>query len=128
MTINEILRQRVRKRDGSRCEYCHSPEKISSIRILDHPYPRSLGGLDEFENLALACSRCNQRRYNSVTGRDIETATIAPLFNPREHDWSENFRWSVDGTRMVGTSQVGRATCDRDNHSIVQLGPKGGRF
>ncbi len=114
MTINEILRQRVRKRAGSRCEYCHSPEKISSTRFtLDHLYPRSLGGSDEFENLALACIRCNQRRYNFVTGLDIETAAITPLFNPRQQDWSEHFMWSADGTRMIGTSQIGRATCDR---------------
>jgi hypothetical protein len=48
-----------------------------------------------------------------VTGRDVETATITPLYNPREQDWSQHFIWSANGTRMIGTSQIGRATCDR---------------
>jgi hypothetical protein len=37
--------------------------------------------------LTLACSRCNQRRYNFVTGHDRETATIVSLFNPRQQNW-----------------------------------------
>jgi 5-methylcytosine-specific restriction endonuclease McrA len=129
MTINELLRQRVRKRADGRCEYCHSPEKISSTRFtIDHVQPRSLGGSDEFENLALACSRCNQHRYNFISGRDLETATITPLFNPRVDSWAEHFVWSKDGKRIVGITPVGRATCNRldlnddryqGEHSIV---------
>lgn len=114
MTINDVLRQRVRRRADSLCEYCHSPEKISTTRFtIDHRLPRSLGGGDELENLALACSRCNQRRYNFLTGCDRETAAIVPLFNPREQSWGEHFMWSSDGMRIIGASQVGRATCDR---------------
>jgi 5-methylcytosine-specific restriction endonuclease McrA len=65
--INDLLRQRVRRRADSLCEYCHSPERISSTRFtIEHRLPRSLGGNDDFDNLALACSRWNQRRYNST--------------------------------------------------------------
>jgi 5-methylcytosine-specific restriction endonuclease McrA len=47
------------------CEYCHSPEKITASRFtIDHLQPRFLGGSDTEENLALACNRCNQNRYN----------------------------------------------------------------
>jgi hypothetical protein len=114
MTINDVLRQRVRRRADGLCEYCHSPEKISTTRFtIDHRLPRSLGGGDEFENLALACSRCNQRRYNFLTGCDRETAAIMPLFNPREQNWGDHFMWSSDGASILGISQVGRATCDR---------------
>jgi 5-methylcytosine-specific restriction endonuclease McrA len=80
--INEFTKKLVRNRADSLCEYCHSPEKISTSRFtLDHLQPRSLGGSDTEENLALACNRCNQHRYNFVVGRDIETAAILPLFN-----------------------------------------------
>ncbi len=114
MTINELLKQRVRKRASALCEYCHSPEKISTSRFtIDHVQPRSLGGSDEFQNLALACSRCNQRRYNFITGRDMETASISPLFNPRQDVWAEHFVWSADGMQILGSSAVGRVTCDR---------------
>ncbi|MBW4435195.1 MAG: HNH endonuclease [Pelatocladus maniniholoensis HA4357-MV3] len=40
---------------------------------VDHLIPRSLGGTDEVDNLALACRRCNERRYNFVAGVDPET-------------------------------------------------------
>jgi uncharacterized protein (TIGR02646 family) len=114
MTVNDLQRQRVRQRANSLCEYCHSPEKISATRFtVDHIQPRSLGGSDDLENLAWACSRCNQRRYNFVTGLDLETSAITPLFNPRQQDWAEHFIWSVDGIIVTGTTQIGRATCDR---------------
>ncbi len=69
--------------------------------------------LNTEDNLALACNRCNQHRYNFVVGRDIETATILPLFNPRHQSWPEHFTWSADGTKIIGTTAIGRATCDR---------------
>lgn len=114
MTINELTRQFVRKRAGYLCEYCHSPEKISTSRFtIDHIQPRSLSGSDNPDNLALACSRCNQRRYNFIVGRDVETSAILPLFNPRQQQWSDHFIWNADGKKIVGTTPIGRATCER---------------
>jgi hypothetical protein len=99
-SINEFTKKLVRNRADSLCEYCHSPEKISTSRFtLDHLQPRSLGGSDTEENLALACNRCN--------------AAILPLFNPRTQSWSEHFIWTVDATKIIGTTAIGRATCDR---------------
>ncbi len=67
MTVSELTKQIVRKRASYLCEYCHSPEKISTSRFtIDHIQPRSLSDSDEPDNLALACSRCNQRRYNFI--------------------------------------------------------------
>ncbi|NEP19946.1 MAG: HNH endonuclease [Leptolyngbya sp. SIO4C1] len=61
----------------------------------------------------LACSRCNQRRYNFMNGKDTQTDLIAALFNPRQQVWVEHFAWSADKIRLVGTTPTGRATCDR---------------
>jgi HNH endonuclease len=114
MTINDITRQAVRRQAKFLCEYCHSPEKISTSRFtIDHLQPRSLSGTDDLINLALACSRCNQRRYNFITGRDFETLSISPLFNPRQQMWAEHFIWSADGIKVIGVTPIGRATCDR---------------
>ncbi len=45
MSISSVLKQQVRQRANCLCEYCHSPEKISTSRFtIDHIYPRSLGG------------------------------------------------------------------------------------
>lgn len=77
---------------------------------IDHLQPVSLGGSDELENLALACSRCNQRRSNAVWGIDPDSNIEVPLFNPRQQRWQAHFIWAADTLRMVGQTAVGRAT------------------
>lgn len=114
MVIPKTLYEAIRQRADFRCEYCHYPELLSSAPLsVDHIQPQSLGGSDEFDNLALACRRCNERRYNFTTGIDPETSTEFPLFNPRQQDWAEHFTWSADGARIIGTTPCGRATCHR---------------
>ena len=114
MSINSSVRQQVRQRAESLCEYCHSSEEASTSQFtLDHLQPKSLGGSDELANLSLACHRCNTRRYNFTTGADPKTESITALFNPRIHLWREHFIWSHDRLRIQGLSAVGRATCKR---------------
>ncbi len=73
---------------------------------VDHLIPKSIGGSDELNNLALACRRCNERRYNFVAGYDLETKAIVPLFNPRQQIWSEHFIWSANGRIIVGVTPL----------------------
>jgi hypothetical protein len=114
MVIPKALYETVRQRAQFRCEYCHYPELLSSAPLsIDHIHPQSLGGSDELDNLALACRRCNERRYNFMTGADPETGVESPLFNPRQQKWSEHFIWSVDALRIIGKTSCGRATCSR---------------
>lgn len=114
MTINNQIKQLVRKRANYLCEYCHSPERISANRFtLDHIIPKSVGGSDDSDNLALACRRCNERHYNFITGLDPQTNTFVSLFNPRQQKWNEHFIWNADKTRIIGISPIGRATCNR---------------
>jgi len=75
--------------------------------------PQSLGGTDELENLALACHRCNERRYNFMTGTDPQSQTEVPLFNPRQQEWSTHFIWTALGLKILGVTPIGRATCQR---------------
>ena len=89
-------------------------EILSSAPLsIDHLQPQSLGGDDSIDNLALACRRCNETRYNFTTGIDPETQTEISLFNPRDQEWSEHFIWSVDALRIIGQTDTGRATCNR---------------
>jgi hypothetical protein len=112
--ISEATKQSVRERAEYLCEYCHSLELLSANRFtIDHIVPRSLGGSDDIDNLALACRRCNERRYNFVAGIDPETQEIVPIFNPRQQQWVEHFFWTLDGTVIQGSTPVGRATCIR---------------
>ena len=80
---------------------------------MEHLLPQSLGGTDDVDNLALACSRCNSRRYNFMTGIDPETEREIALFNQRQQNWSDHYVWSVDRLQIVGKTAVGRATCHR---------------
>ena len=114
MALSKQLRDSVRERAKYRCEYCQYPEILSTSPLsIDHIQPRSLGGTDNYQNLALACRRCNERLYNFITGIDRKTGLEAPLFDPRLQIWSEHFIWSADGLRIIGISPTGRATCDR---------------
>ncbi len=114
MSISHTTRQRVRQRANFLCEYCHSSEEASTaLFTLDHLIPQSLGGIDSEDNLALACHRCNGRRYSFTDGIDPETQAIVPLFNPRYDQWSEHFIWSADGQLICGVTSIGRATIER---------------
>ncbi|MCP2730116.1 HNH endonuclease [Symplocastrum sp. BBK-W-15] len=85
----------------------------TSPLTIDHLIPQSLGGSDQLNNLALACHRCNERRYNFTTGIDPETQLETPLFNPRKQQWIDHFIWIRDGLKILGTTPIGRATCNR---------------
>ena len=114
MTINKVVRQLVRQRAKSLYEYCYSPEWSSAdLFTLEHLLPQSLGGSDEMDNLALACRRCNERRYNFTTGVDLETQLQTKLFQPRQQLWSEHFTWTADGVKIISLTSIGRATNNR---------------
>jgi HNH endonuclease len=114
MSISTASRLRIRQRANFLCEYCHSSEEAStSLFTLDHLIPQSLGGDDSENNLALACHRCNGRRYNFTDGIDLETQTPVTLFNPRTDLWSDHFIWSADGQNILGITAIGRAALNR---------------
>ena len=114
MSISNDLKQAVRVRAQYLCEYCHSSERLSASRFtIDHIIPKSLGGSDDPNNLALACRRCNERRYNFIASIDPQSQDTVPIFNPRIQNWDEHFVWVDQGTLIEGISPTGRATCIR---------------
>lgn len=114
MPLHKSLLDQVRERANHQCEYCHYPEILSTAPLsIDHLLPRSLGGTDELDNLALACRRCNERRYNFTKALDPATGVEIPLFNPRYQRWADHFIWSADALQIIGTTPTGRATCQR---------------
>jgi hypothetical protein len=114
MAISRATRQWVRQRANFLCEYCHSSEEGSTaLFTFDHITPQSLNGSDDDWNLALACTRCNGRRYNFTDGIDPVTQTSQRLFNPRQDHWADHFIWSQDSQTIIGISPIGRATINR---------------
>lgn len=101
----------VIERAQARCEYCQSrADYATETFAIDHIVPTSRGGSNEIDNLALACSGCNGRKYNKQEAPDPATEGLAFLFNPRQQKWAEHFCWNRDYTLMIGLTPTGRAT------------------
>jgi hypothetical protein len=53
-------------------------------------------------------SFCNRSKGSDLTTFDPISNTIVPLFNPRQHTWSEHF--ILEDAIIVGLTPIGRAT------------------
>jgi 5-methylcytosine-specific restriction endonuclease McrA len=56
-----LSRKNVLKRDGHRCQYCGSSQRMLTV---DHVIPKNRGGEESWENLVCACVQCNNRKGN----------------------------------------------------------------
>ena len=92
------------------CEYCHLDQSDSPLAVLhiEHVIPKTHGGSDDLDNLALACIDCNLHKGPNLTGIDPETGAVTELFHPRQHDWADHFAW--DGIYLVSSTAIGRTT------------------
>jgi 5-methylcytosine-specific restriction endonuclease McrA len=56
-----LTRKNLLHRDGHSCQYCgHGGDGMT----LDHVIPRSRGGKETWENMVVACMRCNVKKGN----------------------------------------------------------------
>lgn len=53
--VSDAIRQEIFERDGGRCIYCGSSDRLT----LDHDLPVSRGGLSTLSNLDACCLTCN---------------------------------------------------------------------
>lgn len=105
------LRLLVKERAQGCCEYCLCQEDYGPDAFSDeHIIPLAVGGKSNADNLARACQRCNNFKYNKTSAIDPLSQETVPLFHPRQHDWREHFAWSDDYTIMIGLTPIGRAT------------------
>ena len=107
------LRQRIREAARDRCGYCLSSQRYVMSKLeIEHLIPRALGGLEDESNLWLSCGLCNRYKGSQTAGVDPVEGARVSLFNPRTQVWNEHFRWSPDGTLILGLTPIGRATVD----------------
>jgi hypothetical protein len=87
----------------------------------DHITPSSRGRPTTVENVCLACRTCNEFKTNTIRAVDPLTQESTPLFLPRQQHWQDHFDWSLDGTKVEGTTAIGRATVValRMNHVLI---------
>jgi hypothetical protein len=109
--ISPRLRERVARAAGRRGGYCLPPERITGYRLtVGHIVPEAAGGESVEANLWLACNGCNEFKGAQTRVPDPTTGRLVGLFNPRRQEWRTHFRWSDDGTEIVGLTPCGRAT------------------
>lgn len=103
--------RRVREAARHRCGYCLSPQRLVMARLeIEHVIPVAKGGSSDESNLWLSCPLCNGAKSDRTSAVDPETKQDVPLFHPRTQVWSEHFKWSDDGLRILGLTPTGRAT------------------
>lgn len=101
----------VAHRASHRCEYCHAPQAGFNFELeVEHITPKSRGGTDKDENLALACRSCNLFKPMSTTGFDDIAQSKTRLFNPRLDRWQDHFDIDIETCIIRGTTKIGRAT------------------
>ena len=118
-------KEAIARRAGGCCEYCRSQARFSPDPFsIEHVIPRSRGGTDEDDNLALACQGCNNRKYNHVEARDPVSGNLVSLYHPRRQQWLDHFGWNEDFTLAIGLTPTGRATVERlqlNREGVVNL-------
>jgi hypothetical protein len=95
----------------SSCAYCRSPRWLLAAGLeRDHIIPASKGGDNSPENICWACHKCNQFKGAKLSIVDPKTEDLVPLFHPNLQNWHDHFRFSDDGSTIVGLTSIGRAT------------------
>jgi HNH endonuclease len=107
--IPAALRRLVVQRAENRCEYCRLSQagQVATFHI-DHVTPVAAGGPTTADNLALACVACSLHKAAKQKALDPETDELVDIFNPRQQQWEEHFRW--DDVTIVALTPTGRAT------------------
>jgi hypothetical protein len=107
--MDPATRESVRRRAGNRCEYCLLSQAHSRLtHHIEHIVAKQHGGADDWDNLALACHRCNLSKGPNLTGIDPLSGDVVRLFHPRRDRWTEHFRWR--SVHIDGITAAGRAT------------------
>lgn len=77
MHITKPSRAMIYARDHNKCQYCGSTRKLT----IDHVIPKSRGGGDTWENMVVACSKCNtfkSSKFLESTGMKLSRRPSAP--------------------------------------------------
>lgn len=95
------------------CEYCLSKSDLLGADLeIEHIIPESLGGASSLDNLCASCSTCNRHKGVRICATDPVTGQRTRLFHPRQQQWNRHFRWSEDGTLILGKTICGRVTVE----------------
>ncbi|WP_026100111.1 HNH endonuclease [Fortiea contorta] len=95
--VPPVNRREVLRRDHHSCQYCGSNKHLT----LDHVIPRSQGGLHTWNNVVIACARCNSYKSNRTpleAGMQLRTQPKPPVHPAIAFAVSE--AWRNDATQF----------------------------
>ena len=81
-----LTRKNILKRDNNTCQYCG---KNKSEITIDHILPKDKGGNDSWNNVVVACKRCNMIKGNYLL-KDIDMQLIRKPFEPTKIIYLQN--------------------------------------
>lgn len=76
--VPPVNRRELLRRDHHTCQYCGNTKQLT----IDHVLPLSKGGKHTWDNVVIACERCNQRkgdRTPTQAGMPLSTQPKAPM-------------------------------------------------
>lgn len=103
-----FTRRSIFERDDYVCQYCGRQLHERELS-LDHVVPRSRGGHSTWDNLVVACLRCNDRKANRLP----HEVNMSLLRRPKKPDWPESIPAHSDPerysswARFIGTARWG---------------------
>jgi 5-methylcytosine-specific restriction endonuclease McrA len=89
--VPPVNRRELLRRDKHTCQYCGSHKQLT----IDHVFPRSKGGKHTWDNVVIACERCNTRKGDRIPEqvgmvlRSKPTAPTHPAVTFAEQFWQE---------------------------------------
>lgn len=108
-SISENLRLEVATRAQFRCEYClvHEEDMFFTYQV-DHIISIKHVGVNDSNNLAYACSVCNQFKGTDLGTYLPGSNRLVRLFNPRQDKWSKHFY--ISNGEILFKTRIGEAT------------------
>ena len=76
--VPPVNRREVLRRDGHSCQYCGSTKRLT----LDHVLPRAQGGSHTWDNIVIACEKCNSLKGDRTplqAAMSLRTKPKAPM-------------------------------------------------
>lgn len=73
----KVTKKNVWLRDNGVCQYCSKKVRLFEATI-DHVVPKSKGGTNAWDNVTLACSKCNQKKGSRL----LENTNLKILRRP----------------------------------------------
>ncbi|KAK4581496.1 hypothetical protein RGQ29_024932 [Quercus rubra] len=78
---NHLSRKNILYRDNYTCQYCSSQENLT----IDHVLPAARGGEWKWENLVVACAKCNSKK-GQLTVEEANMKLIKVPKAPKDYD------------------------------------------